>query len=141
MPVRIGRAQALSEDVADARQLDHCAHAARRDNARAFGGGTKYNAAGAEAAHDFVRNRAFMNRHPHQALLRAIDALANRLRNFIGLAQAESDQPVMVAGDYQRAEAEPAPALDDLGNAVDMHDLLFDFEALRIDSLRHRAFP
>jgi hypothetical protein len=45
----------------------------------------------------------------------------------------------VIACDHQRAEAEAATALDDLGDAVDMHDLFFDLEALRIDSLRDSA--
>ena len=96
--------------------------------------------AGAEMPDDFMRNGAVVQRHADQAFLGAIDALANRLGHFVGLAQAEADQPVMIAGDHQRAEAEAASALHDLRDAVDMDDLLFDFETLRIDSLRDRAF-
>jgi hypothetical protein len=40
----------------------------------------------------------------------------------------------------QRAEAEAASALDNFRDAVDMHDLLFDLEALRIDPLHDRSF-
>src|ERR1700731_4949710 len=36
--VRVGRTQALGEDIANTCQLDHGAYAARRDNAGAFGG-------------------------------------------------------------------------------------------------------
>jgi hypothetical protein len=45
----------------------------------------------------------------------------------------------VIAGDHQRAETEAASALDDFRDAVDMHNLLFDLEALRIDALRDRS--
>src|SRR5580658_5523623 len=139
--VRIRRAQALGQDVADARELDHGAHAARRDDAGALGRRPQHDASGAETSDHFVRNGTVLNRHPHQAFLGAIDTLANRLGHFVGLAETESDQAVVIAGDHQRAEAEAASALHDFRDAVDMHDLLLDLEALRIDPLRDRAFP
>jgi hypothetical protein len=41
----------------------------------------------------------------------------------------------VISGDDQSAEAEAPSALHDLRDAVDMNDLLFDLEALRIDPL------
>src|SRR5205823_608763 len=78
--------------------------------------------------------------HARQAFLGAIDALADRFRHFVGLAESEADQSVMIACDYQRAEAEAASALHDFRDAIDMDDLFLDLEALRIDPLRHAAF-
>src|SRR5277367_3049922 len=138
--VGIRRAEAFGQDVANTGQLDHGAHTARRDDAGAFGGRAQHDASRAETSDDFVRNGAVLNRHADQAFLGAIDALANRLGHFVGFAEAESDQAVMIARNHQRAEAEAASALHDLGDAVDVHDLLFDLEALRIDALHHRAF-
>src|ERR1700723_1721293 len=138
--MRIRRAQPLGQDIADARKFDHRTHTAGRDNAGAFGGGPQHYPSSAETSDDFMRNSTVLNRHAHQAFLGAIDALANRLGHFVGLAEAESHQAVMIARNYQRAEAEAATALDDFRDAVDMHDLLFDLEALRIDPLRDRAF-
>src|SRR5271166_270991 len=138
--VRIRRAQPLGQNVADAGELDDRTHAARRNHAGAFGSRAQHDAAGAETSDHFVRNRTVLNRHAHQAFLGAVDALADGLGHFVGLAQAEAHQAVVIAGDDQGAEAEAASALDDLGDAVDMHDLLFDLEALRIDALGDRAF-
>src|SRR5690606_38917381 len=60
-------------------------------------------------------------------------ALADRLRHLAGLADPGADDAVAVADDHHRAEAEAPAALDDLGDAVDLDDLLFQVELGRID--------
>src|SRR4029077_6503201 len=115
-------------------------HTARRDHAGAFSRRTQHDAAGAETADHFMRYRPVLNRHADQTFLGAIDALANRLRHFVGLAEAEANQSVVIARDDQCAEAEAPSALHDFRDAVDMNDLLFDLEPLRIDPLDDRAF-
>src|SRR5262249_36396241 len=88
-----------------------------------------------------VRNGSLAQRHTNQTLLGTLDALADRLGDFVGLAEAKPDQAVLVARDHQRAEAEAAPALHDLGDAIDVDDLFLNFETLRINSIRHVASP
>src|SRR5712671_3161586 len=138
--VRIAGAKPLGQDIADSRQLDHCANAARRDYSGAFSRRTQHDSAGAETSDHFMRYRPVLNRHADQAFLGAIDALANRLGHFVGLAQAEADQTVVIAGDDQCAEAEAPSTFHDFRDAVDMDDLLFDLEALRIDPLNDGTF-
>src|SRR6266478_8069474 len=136
--VRIAGAKPLGQDIADSRQLDHRANSTSRDYSGAFSGRAQHHTAGAKSSDYFMRYRPVLNRHADQAFLGAIDALANRLRHFVGLAEAEADQSVVIAGDHQRAEAEAPSTLHDFRDAVDMDDLLFDLEALRIDPLDHR---
>src|SRR5271170_6510633 len=100
--VRIRRAQPLGQNVADARELDHRAHTARRDDAGALGCRPQHDASRAETSYDFVRDGAVLNRHADETLLGAIDALANRLGHFVGLAETEADEAVVIAGDNQR---------------------------------------
>jgi hypothetical protein len=57
-------------------------------------------------------------------LLRDLDALLDGGRNFLGLAGAEAHLAGAVADDDQRAEAEVLTALDDLGDAIDVDDLV-----------------
>ena len=66
-------------------------------------------------------------------LLRAASTrLANRLGNFGGLADREAYLSFAVADDDERAEAEPLSALDDLRDAVDADDRLFDPAAVAV---------
>ena len=50
--------------------------------------------------------------------------LADRLRHFARLAVAEADAALLVADDDERCEAEATSALDDLGDAVDVDQLV-----------------
>ena len=79
-------------------------------------------------------------RHADQVLLRRLDALLDRRRHFLRLADAEADHAVAVADDDQRAEAQVLAALDDLGDAVDRHDRVLDVELRRRRSFRVREF-
>src|ERR1700688_673870 len=138
--VRITRPEPLGQDIADSRQLDHRAHAARRDYPGALSRRTQHDPAGAETSDHLMRYGPVLNRHPDQTFLGAIDTLANRLRHFVGLAETEADQSVVISRDDQCAEAEAPSTLHDFRDAVDMDDLLFDLEALRIDPLDNRPF-
>src|SRR5207253_1537102 len=60
----------------------------------------------------------------HHVLLSDLDALLDGGRNFLRLAGAEADFPLAVANDDESAEAEVLSALDDLGDAVDVDDLV-----------------
>ena len=62
-----------------------------------------------------------------------LDALADGLGNLAGLAQPAADVARAVADDDDRAEAEAAAALDDLGDAVDLDDALFEGQLVGID--------
>jgi hypothetical protein len=80
--------------------------------------------------------------HPHQRLARALDALADRLGHLAGLAVARPDPTVAVTHHHQRAEAEPAAALDHLGHAVDVDDPVDQVEVVGIEMQdRHRLHP
>ena len=65
-------------------------------------------------------------RHPDQAAARGFGRLAYRLRHLAGLAVAEADAAFQVTHHHQRREAETLAALDHLGHAVDVHELVFE---------------
>src|SRR4029079_16883456 len=69
-----------------------------------------------------------------QVLLRVLDALADRLGDLAGHAQARADMPGSVTDHDDRAEAEPPASLDDLGDPVDLDDALLERELVGIDS-------
>ena len=56
--------------------------------------------------------------------MRRFRRLADRLGHLARLAVAEADAALQVAHDDERGEAEALAALDDLGDAVDVHELL-----------------
>ena len=130
---RVLRAEALGEDVVDAGELEHRAHAAAGDHAGAGRGGLQQDATGAEYAGRLMGDRAAVAGHPEQVLLGPLDALLDRERNLVGLAVADADRFALVADDDQRGEREATAALDDLGDAVDLDDPLLEVEAGRAD--------
>src|SRR5205823_620416 len=72
------------------------------------------HAARAEVADDPVRDRRPRERHADQILLRRLDALLDRRRHLLRLADAEADHAVAVADDDEGAEAQVLAALDAL---------------------------
>ena len=79
-------------------------------------------------------------RHADHVLLRHLDALLDGRRHFLGLAEPKPTTPVAVADDDQRAEAEVLAALDDLGDAVDVDDLVLELELRSRRSARSLTF-
>ena len=124
---RVGGAERLGQDVADAGRLDDGANRAAGDDAGALRGGLEQHAARAESP---MRTSWGIvvpdHRHPDEVLLRVLDALADRLGDLAGLAQPDAHVAVAVADDDDGAEAEAAAALDDLGDAVDLDDTLLE---------------
>jgi hypothetical protein len=80
-----------------------------------------------------VRDGAVDEGHEDEVLLRVLDALLDRLRNFIGLPEARSDVTAAVADDDHCRKAEAAATLDDLRHAVDLHDALGELQTSWID--------
>jgi hypothetical protein len=83
-----------------------------------------------------VGDRASLHRDPDEVLLGSLDALADRVRHLIRLAQSNPDHAVAVAHDDHRAEAEPPSALHDLRHAIDADDLLLERQTRGIN-FRH----
>src|SRR5205823_937305 len=142
---RVGAAHRLGEQVADPGGLDHRAHRTAGDDAGARRRGLENHVRGTEVALDDVGNGGANQRDSDEVLLGVLDALADRLRDLAALAQAGPDHAVAVTHHDYRAEAEAAPAPGDLGDAVDLDDLLFQVELGWIDSshgfLRYRSRP
>jgi hypothetical protein len=82
----------------------------------------------------FVGDRGPDHRDPDQVLLGVLDALADRLGDLAGLAQADPDVAGAVADDDDRAEAEAPAALDHLRDAVDLDDTLLERELVGVDA-------
>ncbi len=66
-------------------------------------------------------------RHAEQIAARGLGGLADRFRHFARLAVAEADAALEVADDDERGEAEALTALHDLGDAVDVDELVREF--------------
>src|SRR5438093_2972901 len=111
---RVRRAEALGQDVADPRQLEHGAHAASGDHARSFTGGSQEDARGIGAAENLVRDRSAVLRDGEEILLRILDGLGDRERHLTCLAVADTHAIDLVTDHDQRREREATAALDDL---------------------------
>src|SRR5262249_54819064 len=94
-------------------------------DASTFGGGLQHDLACAVVAQHLVRNGGLGEIHLEEILLGGLDALADGLRNFLGLARAVAHDALgRVADDDQRGEGHVLATLDDLGDAVDVDDLV-----------------
>src|SRR5579859_4030870 len=122
--VRIGRAEALGQDVADAGALEHGAHRTAGDHARSRRGRLEQHAAGAMTPHDFVRDRATGERDLVHAAARSLDRLAHRFAHFVGLAGRDSDLTFPIPHSHQCIKGEAATPLYDFRDAVDRDDVL-----------------
>ena len=108
-----------------AQGFEHRAHGAAGDDAGSGGRGAQQHAAGAVTPRNVVMERAAVaQRHADQPALRLFGSLANGLRHFARLSGAESDAAAPVADHDERGEAEAAPALHHLGDAVDADELV-----------------
>src|SRR5262249_9761728 len=128
-------ADALGEDVADAAELEHGADAATGDHPGPGAGRAQDDVAGAVSADDLVGQGLAVFGDSDQALARVLDRLLNRQRHLSRLAVSDSDHALFVADGDQRGEREPAAALDDLGDAIDLDHALLEVEAPGADRL------
>src|SRR5690606_33401819 len=95
------------------------------DNARTRSSRAQQHLASTETTDAVVRDRGTQHRNLEQVLASLITALADGLWHLVGLAHADPDVPGFVADDHQGREAEPSPALHDLGDAVDVNHPFF----------------
>src|SRR5688572_29776920 len=73
-----------------------------------------------------VQRATLAQRHAHQRAARLLSGLADGLGHLAGLAVAEAHPALLVANHHQRREAEAFAALDHLGHAVDVHQLVLE---------------
>src|SRR5260221_3658800 len=130
---RVVRAERLAQHVVDARALQHGTHRAAGDDAGAGGGGLEQDDARGALAGDRVRDGALDAGDLEEVLLGLLDALGDRVPDFLRLAVADADGAVAVADDHQGGEAEAPATADDLGHPVDGDD------ALDVRALLHRG--
>jgi hypothetical protein len=117
--VRVARAETLGEHVLDAGRLEHRADASPGDHAGSGRGRAQEHFARAEGADDLVRHRsAASERHLEHALLGGFSRLANRVGDFVGLAEADAHATLLVSHRDDCVEREPPTALHDLGAAI-----------------------
>ena len=78
------------------------------------------------------------HRHLEHVLLRRLARLADGVRDFVGLAEADADAAVLVADRHDRVEREPPAALHHLGAAIHLDHALRN-SRLGCASLRTRS--
>src|SRR5262249_30873485 len=113
------------------------------DDPGSLGGGLQQHPAGAEVTEHLMRDGVALERDAEEVLLRVLAALADRLGDLVGLAQAHAHVAVAVAHDDEGREADPPAALHHLGHAVDVDHAIAEIEVVGIDRSRHSrlAFP
>src|SRR5258706_784040 len=122
--VGVRRAVALGRDVGHSHHLEHRAHRAARLDAVAFLRRLHHHPRGAVAAEHLVEQRAALEVHLHQVAARLLHRLLHRHRHLASLALAHADGAVAIAHHGERREAQDAPALHHLGDAVHGDHLL-----------------
>ena len=115
-----------------AERLEHGAHRAAGDDARAGRRRAQNDAARAMApVHVVMQRAAFAQRHADQRALGGFRRLADRFRHFARLAVAEADAALLVADDDERGEAETTAALHHFGDAIDVDQTIHKFAVAR----------
>ena len=79
------------------------------------------------AAHFVMQGAAVLQRNADQRALGGFGGLADGFRHFARLAMAETDAAILIAHHHQRGETEAAAALHDLGDTIDVHQLVDEF--------------
>ena len=125
--MRIRGSDALGEYVLHSRNLENRSNRAPCDHAGARAGGAQEHSARAKRPFDLVGNGGSRQGNLEQVLLRLLSTLADRFGNLIGLAQARTHIPALVANHHQGRKREPPAALDDLGDAVDEDNAVNQF--------------
>src|SRR5579884_3281610 len=134
--VGIVRADRLRQHVRNPDGLNDRANGPARDYAGAFGRGFQQHLAAAEGPEHRMPDGGLEHVDLAQIFLRRLDALLDRGRNFLGLAGAETDDlGARIADDDQSRKAQVFAALDDLGDAIDRDDLLFEIQVIRLEPL------
>src|SRR5579883_2157493 len=128
--VRIGRAEALRQDIRDTRALHDGAHRPAGDHAGARRGRLHPHLPRPVLADDLVWDRAPGEGDRRHAPAGRVDRLAHGLGDLVGLAGGEADLPLPVADGDEGVEGEAPAALDDLGDAVDGDHVLEQLAAL-----------
>src|ERR1035437_2982973 len=131
---RVGRAVDLGQDVTDPGRLHDGPDSAPGDDPGALGSRLEHLPRGGILDPYFVGDRGSDHRDPDLVLLGILDALADRLGDLAGLAQADPDVAGAITDDDDRAEAEATAALDHLRNAVDLDDTLLERELVGVDA-------
>ena len=76
------------------------------------------------AAHFMMQGAAVLQRNADQRLLGFFGGLANGFRHFTRLAMAKTDAAITVAHHHKGGETEAAATLHDLGDTIDVHQLV-----------------
>ena len=126
--VGIGRSLALGHDVVHAERLENGPHRTTRDDPGSRRRGAKDDLSSAvPTKHVMVKCPSFTKRHTNETALGGLSGLSNGLRHFSRLAVAKSDPALLVPYYHQCCETEPASALYDLGDPVDMNQPIHKF--------------
>jgi hypothetical protein len=121
------RTEALRKHIVDACALKHCTHWAAGDNTGTRRGWSqKDNACCCFTLH-WVRDGCLNPRNLEEVLLSLFNALGDRGWNFFSLAVTNAYGAFAIANHNKCGEAEATAALDDLGNAVDGDNTLYEW--------------
>ena len=121
---RVGRAEALGENVVDAAGLANRADRAAGDHARAGAGGHENHLRRAEVSLDRVRNGGAFHVDGDHVAGAVLDGLFHGGRHLVGLAVAPADFALAVADDHQGGKTESPATFDDRGATPDLDDLV-----------------
>src|SRR6478735_10767063 len=126
---RIVTAMRLGQHVTHPGGFEHSTHRTTGDHASTWGRRLQKDRGRTIALGDLVRNGRAIQRNGDHRFLGLLDAFANRIGHFTGLAHADADRSLAVTNDNQAAERKTTTTLDDFGDAIDLYDALFELGA------------
>ena len=121
---RVVCAESLSSDIANTYCLENCTNCAAGENTGTRSSWLEENTTCTELADDLVWDCCTLCSNLDEVLLSILDTLADSVRNFTGLTDAETYDAVTVAYDDESSELENTTALNSLGNTVDSNYVL-----------------
>jgi hypothetical protein len=118
------RPKTLGQDIFDAGCFEYGSNRSPGNHSGSLRGRFKQNPAGRKMTDHLVGNRGVQDIDFGHIFLRSFDTFSNRLRDLIGLAQAETDGTFAVSDHNDGRKGKTAAAFDHLGHAVDVNNLV-----------------
>jgi hypothetical protein len=125
--LRIIGTHGLREDVFVTSHLKDGTDTAAGDETSTRGSRTEHDDATIGVTDDFVRNRVTAEIDADESAVGAVSSLADCIRNFLGLAIADTDSALAIPSHDERSKVEATATFDDLRATIDMNDLVVIF--------------
>src|SRR5687767_13848563 len=126
---RVFRTERFAQDILHASRLEHGANGLAGDDTGSRRRRAQQNVSTAIAGNDLVGNGAVFQGDRNHLGLGDFATFADSIGDFTCLAETDADAALLVANNDESTEAETATTFDDLGGAINKHNLLAQFRS------------